>query len=166
MKNGSGGQESATGWKGRLRDLRKRGVEEVLLGVFDGLSGLETAFKRVFPKADVQRCIVHKMRNKQSAVRVKHREDVMTDLKAIYHSSTRDQAYEQFEAFKERWEKTYPKVASSWEEELPLLLTFYTYPATLHRSIPTTNMIECFMSKLKGRTKKATSFPTEQAAEK
>ncbi|WP_262382921.1 IS256 family transposase, partial [Bacillus infantis] len=58
-----GGVESSNGWQEILLDLRKRGVQEVLVGVFDGLPGLEEAFKSIFPKADVQRCVVHKVRS-------------------------------------------------------------------------------------------------------
>src|SRR5699024_11292098 len=63
-----GGQESSFVWKVQLYKLRQRGVEELLLGVFDGLSGLDAALKEVFPKADVQRCVVHKLRNTQSKI--------------------------------------------------------------------------------------------------
>jgi putative transposase len=66
-----GGQESAYGWREILQQLYKRGVKEVLLGVFDGLPGLEEVFKAVYPKADVQRCVVHKVRNTLSRVRKK-----------------------------------------------------------------------------------------------
>jgi putative transposase len=66
-----GGQESAYGWQGILQHLYKIGVKEVLLGVFEGLTGLEEAFKAVYPKADVQRCVVHKVRNTLSRVRKK-----------------------------------------------------------------------------------------------
>lgn len=161
-----GGQESSTGWENHLRSLRERGVEEVLLGVFDGLSGLEMAFKRVFPKADVQRCIVHKMRNALSAVRKKDRDEIAKDLKTIYNSRNLEMAQEQFEVFRTKWSKTYPKVVRSWEEDLPVLLTFYKYPEILHQKIYCTNMIERFMGEIKRRTKKIVTFPTEQAAEK
>lgn len=66
-----GGQESAFGWKEILSDLYERGAKEILLGVFDGLPGLEAAMKEVYPKADVQRCVVHKIRNALTAARKK-----------------------------------------------------------------------------------------------
>ncbi|MGP4042066.1 IS256 family transposase [Gracilibacillus sp. D59] len=161
-----GGQESSTGWENLLRSLRKRGLEEVLLGVFDGLSGLEAAFKRVFPKADVQRCIVHKVRNALSAVRKKDRDKVSEDLKSIYNAKNRELAHEEFGHFRKKWAKRYPKVVRSWENDLPVLLTFYKYPAILHQKIYCTNMIKRFMLEIKRRTKKIVTLPTEQAAEK
>ncbi|UOE92053.1 IS256 family transposase [Alkalihalobacillus sp. LMS39] len=161
-----GGQESSTGWEQQLQKLRERGVEEVLLGVFDGLSGLEAAFKRVFPKADVQRCIVHKVRNSLSAVRKKDREEIAEDLKAIYNSKNKEMAHEEFKNFSTKWSKRYPKVIKSWKEDLPVLLTFYKYPTILHRKIYCTNMIERFMGEIKRRTRKIVTFPNERAVEK
>lgn len=161
-----GGQESARVWENHLRHLRERGVEEVLLGVFDGLSGLEEAFKRVFPKADIQRCVVHKMRNTLSSIRKKHREEMVTDLKAVYLAPGHEQALEAFERFQTKWLKTYPKVVRSWEDDLSVLLTFYKYPAVLQQKIYSTNMIERFMGEIKRRTRKIVTLPTEQAVEK
>lgn len=76
-----GGKESSFGWKEQLYRLRERSVEEALLGVFDGLSGLDDAFKEVFPKADVQRCVIHKLRNTQALVRIKDKEQLSKILK-------------------------------------------------------------------------------------
>ncbi|MFC3039610.1 transposase, partial [Virgibacillus xinjiangensis] len=92
-----GGQESSLGWKEILVDLKSRGLEEVLLTVFDGLSGLETVVKEVYPKADVQRCVVHKVRNVLHTIRQKDKEEVTQDLKAIYRANSKNEAMEQFE---------------------------------------------------------------------
>lgn len=81
-----GGQESANGWRDVLRDLHRRGAEEVLLGVFDGLPGLEEAFRETYPKADVQHCVTHKMRNTYPKIRVQDKAEVMADLKTIYNA--------------------------------------------------------------------------------
>lgn len=78
------GQESSNGWKEILQDLYRRGVHEVLLGVFDGLSGLEDAFREVYPKADVQHCVVHKIRNTMPKIRVQDKTEFLSDLKTIY----------------------------------------------------------------------------------
>ncbi|MDY7224730.1 IS256 family transposase, partial [Halalkalibacterium halodurans] len=87
-----GGQESANGWRNILLDLYSRGLEEVLLGVFDGLAGLEEAMKAVYPKADVQRCVVHKVRNALHAVRKKDQPAVAQDFKPIYQANTYEEA--------------------------------------------------------------------------
>ncbi|MCM3760429.1 IS256 family transposase [Alkalihalobacillus oceani] len=161
-----GGQESALGWKTILNDLYHRGLEEVLLGVFDGLPGLEEAMKAVYPKADVQRCVVHKVRNALNAVRKKDQSAVAEDLKPIYKANTQEEAKEKFRAFKDTWQKKYPKVVKSWEQDLDVLLTFLTYPSSIQPMIYTTNIIERTIKEIKKRTKTMNSLPTEKAAEK
>ncbi|WP_078430119.1 IS256 family transposase [Alkalihalobacterium alkalinitrilicum] len=161
-----GGQESALGWKTILNDLYHRGLEEVLLGVFDGLPGLEEAMKAVYPKADVQRCVVHKVRNALNAVRKKDQSAVAEDLKPIYKANTLEEAKGKFRAFKDTWQKKYPKVVKSWEQDLEVLLTFLTYPSSIQPMIYTTNIIERTIKEIKKRTKTMNSLPTEKAAEK
>ncbi|WP_269411063.1 IS256 family transposase [Lentibacillus daqui] len=161
-----GGKESSLGWKEILKDLYERGAQEVLLGVFDGLPGLETAMKEVYPKADVQRCVVHKVRNALNAVRKKDQTAVAEALKPIYEASTKAEAKERFQAFKEDWESKYSKVVKTWEEDLDVLLTFLDYPSSIQRVIYTTNIIERTMKEIKKRTKTMNSLPSEQATEK
>lgn len=161
-----GGKESAFGWREILQDLYTRGVHEVLLGVFDGLPGLEEAFKAVFPKADVQRCVIHKVRNILNHVRKKDQYEIVEDLKAIYRSFTKKAALEQFEFFKDKWEKKYPKEVQSWENDLPVLLTFLDYPSDIHSVIYTTNWIERTIKDIRKRLKPMNSLPDVHAAEK
>lgn len=161
-----GGQESALGWKELLSKLRNRGVEEVLLGVFDGLSSLDIAFKEVYPKADVQRCVVHKMRNTKSQVRVKDQSQVFDALRKVYNANDKADAVEQFNTFKNQWMAIYPKVIKSWEEELDDLIRFYDYPTVIQRQIYTTNTIERAIKDVKKRLKPMNSLPSESAVEK
>jgi putative transposase len=161
-----GGKESVFGWREILQDLYTRGVHEVLLGVFDGLPGLEEAFKAVFPKADVQRCVIHKVRNTLNHVRKKDQYEIVEDLKAIYRSFTKKAALEQFEFFKDKWEKKYPKEVQSWEKDLPVLLTFLDYPSDIHSVIYTTNWIERTIKDIRKRLKPMNSLPDVHAAEK
>lgn len=161
-----GGQENALGWKEMLQDLYQRGLKEVLLGVFDGLPGLEEAFKSIYPKADVQRCVVHKVRNTLNRVRKKDREEVAEDLKAIYRSFTRSQAEEQFHLFQEKWQTKYPREVSSWENDLPVLLTFLKYPSSIRSVIYTTNWIERTIKEIRKRLRPMNSLPDIKAAEK
>lgn len=161
-----GGQESALGWKEILRDLYERGAEEVLLGVFDGLPGLEAAMKEIYPKADVQRCVVHKIRNALTAARKKDRTAIAEDLKTIYQAKTKEEAKSQFKVFKEAWQGKHPKIVKSWEDDLDVLLTFLDYPSSIRRMIYTTNIIERTMKEIKKRTKTMNSLPSEKAAEK
>lgn len=161
-----GGQESALGWKAILADLYERGAQEVLLGVFDGLPGLEAAMKEIYPKADVQRCVVHKIRNALNAVRKKDQAAIAEDLKPIYQANTKQEAKDQFEAFKNTWQSKHPKIVKSWEQDLEVLLTFLDYPATIQKMIYTTNIIERTMKEIKKRTKTMNSLPSEKATEK
>ncbi|MCT8137522.1 IS256 family transposase [Anaerobacillus sp. CMMVII] len=161
-----GGRESSTGWHTILADLYTRGLREVLLGVFDGLSGLEEAFLAVYPKADVQRCVVHKVRNTLNQVRKKDQVDISEGLKLVYKSPTREIAQIQFEKFKEEWSKKYPKEVQSWEQDLPVLLTFMKYPMDIRSGIYTTNWIERTIKEFRKRVKPMNSLPDIKAAEK
>jgi putative transposase len=161
-----GGKESALGWRDMLLDLYQRGAQEILLGIFDGLAGLEEAFHDVYPKADVQRCVVHKVRNTLSHVRKKDQTEVAEDLKTIYKSNTREIALEQFQLFEEKWKSRYPKEIQSWLKDLPVLLTFLNYPSSIQSVIYTTNWIERTNKEFRKRLRPMNSLPDLKAAEK
>lgn len=114
-----GGHESANGWRDVLKDLHRRGATDVLLGVFDGLPGLEEAFQEIYPKADVQHCIVHKVRSTFPKIRVQDKTEFLDDLKGIYNAIDGDVARAMFDGFKAKWSKQYPKEVKSWEVQLP-----------------------------------------------
>ncbi|MUT66967.1 IS256 family transposase [Paenibacillus sp. NEAU-GSW1] len=161
-----GGIESAHGWKELLQGLYRRGATEVLLGVFDGLTGLEEAFHSVYPKADVQRCVVHKIRNTFPKIRVKDKVEFLDDLKQVYTAPSREDADKQFYRFEAKWEKRYPKEIASWRDDLPVLLTFYKYPEDIRKSIYTTNVIERTIKEFRKRLYPMNSIPNVEAAEK
>lgn len=161
-----GGNESANGWRDVLKDLYRRGATEVLLGVFDGLAGLEEAFKETYPQADVQHCVTHKMRSTLPKIRVQDKVTLMNDLKTVYNAPDGDLARLTFENVKEKWEKKYPKEMKSWEEQLPTLLTFYKYPAMIRAAIYTSNPIERMNKEIRKRLRPMNSIPNIEAAEK
>src|SRR5699024_10051344 len=161
-----GGQESSFVWKEQLYKLRQRGVEELLLGVFDGHSGLDAALKEVCSKTNDKRSVVHKFRNKQSIVRVKDKEKLFEDLKPVYRESNKEDVLNNFKEFKQTWEKVYPKVVKSWEEVLSDLLRFYDYPAIIRPQIYTTNTIERTIKEVKKRLRPMNSLPSEKADRK
>jgi putative transposase len=161
-----GGQESSNGWREVLKDLYKRGVQEVLLGVFDGLPGLEHAFRESYPKADVQHCIVHKVRATFPKIRVQDRPAFLQDLKTMYSAADRDLAMAAFDTMKAKWGKKYPKELNSWEEQLPTLLTFYTYPLAIKKAIYTSNPIERMNKEFRKRLKPMNSLTNLDAVEK
>ncbi|SDM34356.1 IS256 family transposase, partial [Paenibacillus jilunlii] len=100
-----GGQESSNGWREVLKDLYHRGAQEVLLGVFDGLPGLDAAFKEMYPKADVQHCVVHKVRATFPKIRVEHKTDVIEALKTVYTAPDEELARAAFDTVKAKWSK-------------------------------------------------------------
>jgi putative transposase len=161
-----GGQESANGWKDVLKDLYNRGVREVLLGVFDGLPGLEEAFREVYPKADVQHCVVHKVRSTFPKIRVEDKTDFLKDLKTVYHALDHELALAAFDVFKGKWGKKYPKEIKSWEDQLPTLLTFYKYPPQIKEAIYTSNPIERMIKEFRKRLRPMNSLTNIEAAEK
>ncbi len=99
--------------------------------VVDGLAGMEEAVKAVFSRADVQRCVVHALRQTRLAVRRKDWEEVHQDLRAVLDARDREAAIEAFERFRERWKRRYPRVVSRWENHLGSLLAYFAYPEAL-----------------------------------
>jgi len=160
-----GTTESSYVWEEVFRSLKQRGVTEVLLGVMDGLPGLEDAFNKVFPKADVQRCVVHKVRNTIRKVRKKDLPQLLEDLKSVYESVTKDQAMNMLDEFSTKWGKIYPKVVDSWNNTSSLF-TYYDYPQAIRKAIYTTNWIERFNKEARRLTKTKNSFPNEDALSK
>lgn len=161
-----GGQESANGWRDVLKDLYKRGAQQVLLGVFDSLPGLEDAFREVYPKADVQHCVVHKVRSTFPKIRVQDKTNFLDDLKTIYNALDHDLALAAFDTVKEKWGKKYPKEIKSWEDQLPTLLAFYRYPKMIWKAIYTSNPIERTNKEFRKRLKPMNSLTNLDAAEK
>ncbi|MFD2076970.1 IS256 family transposase [Geobacillus jurassicus] len=161
-----GGQESAYGWREILQNLYQRGVKEVLLGVFDGLPGLEEAFRAVYPKADVQRCIVHKVRSTLNRVRKKDQFEMAEDLKLIYRSPNKKTALEMFQQFESKWSSKHPREVQSWANELDVLLTFMDDPNSIRSVIYTTNAIERTIKEIRKRLKPMNSLNSLEAAEK
>lgn len=161
-----GGQESAYGWREILQQLYQRGVKEVLLGVFDGLPGLEEAFRAVYPKADVQRCVVHKVRNTLNRVRKKDQFEVAEDLKLIDRAPNKEMALQMFQQFESKWSSKYPREVQSWANELDALLTFMDDPSRIRSVIYTTNTIERTIKEIRKRLKPMNSLSSLEAAEK
>jgi putative transposase len=161
-----GGQESSNGWFEILQDLYQRGAQEVLLGVFDGLPGLENAFRKAYPKADVQHCLVHKVRSTFPKIRVADKTEFIQDLKSIYMALDHDLAIAAFDAVKAKWGKRYPKEIQSWEDQLKTLLAFFKYPQAIREAIYTSNPIERMNKEFRKRLRPMNSLTNIEAAEK
>ena len=161
----AGDKESASNWRELFSDLKKRGLNprRVILGIMDGLSGLEKVFKEEFPKAKVQRCQVHVARNVLAKVPRKLKRAVADDLRSIFYASSKEKALEFFSQFKERWEKKIPSAVKCLENSLDACLTFFDFPEEEWISLRTTNIIERLNKEFKRRTKPMEIIAGEQA---
>ena len=158
-----GENESAKYWATVLNSLRNRGVEDVFIACTDNLTGFANAIEAVFPKADIQNCIIHQLRNSSKYVSYKDLKVLMADLKKVYAAVDEPSAEEALEAFSARWDKKYPKISASWRENWPSLSTYFKFPEELRRLIYTTNAIEGFNRQLRKVTKAKAVFPTDDS---
>lgn len=161
----SGDKESASSWRELFADLKRRGLngQNILLGVMDGLPGLERIFKEEFPKAKVQRCQVHVARNVLAKVPRKLKQAVADGMRNIFYASTKEKAKEFFFEFKQRWEKELPSAVKCLENSLDACLTFFNFPEEEWISLRTTNIIERLNKEFKRRTKPMEIIAGEQA---
>lgn len=156
--------ESAYIWKEVLQDLRKRGLEEVLLVVTDGLSGIEESIHSVYPNAQFQQCCVHVSRNIAHKVRVLDRKEICEDFKLVYQANSKEEALDHIDFMIRKWKKQYPRVVNLLLN--PALLTFYNFPHAIRRTIYSTNLIEGFNKQLKRYTRRKEQFPNEESLER
>jgi transposase-like protein len=159
-----GGAESSYSWQECYIDLYKRGVRKILLAIMDGLPGNEQAFKKVFPKTDIQECLVHHVRCQLSKVKPKHKAEIAEDMRRIYGQSNSNQAENELEEFTSKWQKLYPSVTRSWNEKMYKLIRFLHYPAAIRKSIYTTNWIERMNREFRRVLRNKSSFPTSDSA--
>jgi transposase-like protein len=159
-----GENETSKYWLTILNELKNRGVQDVLIFAIDGLNGFNQAIQAVYPKAEIQRCIVHQIRNSLKFVSWKDRKAVANDLKTIYTASTEEEGQQALEDFNKIWSKQYPHIYQSWINNWSELSTFYKYPEAVKKLIYTTNPIESLNSTIKRKTKSKASFPTIESA--
>jgi putative transposase len=151
----SGDKESASSWRELFKDLKSRGLNShtIILGIMDGLKGLETVFKEEFPKANVQRCQVHVARNVLAKVPKKVKKTVADDMRSIFYASSHKKAMEFFDIFKQRWQKELPSAVKCLEKSIDPCLSFFAFPEDEWISLRTTNIIERLNKEFKRRTR-------------
>ena len=154
-------EEDKDGWSCLLQDLRTRGVSAIDLIVTDGHDGLLAAVSALFPATLRQRCLVHKQRNVLSAIPKREYQEVAMELSAIFKQEKREEALLNLAAFKAKYQKRYPEAVRSLCEDEEHLLTFYAFPAVMHRYIRSTNAIESLFSNVRQRTDQIDAFTTE-----
>lgn len=155
--------EGARFWLGVLNDLRARGVEDLLIASIDGLKGFPEAIADVFPKTEIQLCIVHQIRNSLKYVVSKDQKAFMADLKLVYRASSKDLAEHHLLELGEKWGKKYPAVMKSWNDNWENLSQYFKYPEELRRIIYTTNIVEGFHRQIRKYTKNKGAFTSENA---
>ena len=155
--------EGAHFWLGVLNDLHKRGIEDILIASIDGLKGFPEAIAQVFPKAEIQLCVVHQIRNSIKCVVSKDQKKFMADLKLVYRATSLDLAEHHLLELGEKWGKKYPVVIRSWQSNWSSLSHYFKYPDDLRRIIYTTNIIEGFHRQIRKYTKSKGAFVNENA---
>jgi len=155
--------EGARFWLSVLTDLQQRGVKDILIACIDNLGGFEEAIGSIFPKTEVQSCIVHQIRNTIKYVVSKDVKAVIADVKLIYRAINKELAEEHLNALEEKWGKKYPIVIKSWRNNWHKLSTFFKYAADIRRLIYTTNTIEGFHRQIRKVTKTKGAFTNDMA---
>lgn len=158
--------EGAKFWLGVLNELKNRGLQDVLIAAVDGLSGFPEAINTVFPKTEVQLCMVHMVRNSLKFVPFKDRKTVAADLKKIYLSPSEDAAQTALDSFAEKWDAKYPMISRSWRTKWPEIIPFLKFPEVIRKAVYTTNAIESLNYSIRKVTKNRQSFPTTDSAMK
>lgn len=158
--------EGAKFWLQVVTELKNRGVSDIFIACVDGLKGFAEAIEAVYPKAQVQLCLVHMVRYSLQYVSWKHRKEVAADLKNIYQSATREEAERQLAKFAEKWDRVYASISQSWRRNWERITPFFAYPPEIRRVIYTTNAIESVNMSLRKIIKNRGSFPSEEAAVK
>lgn len=155
--------EGANFWLGVITDLKQRGVEDILIACIDNLKGFDEAIRTIYPLTEVQTCIVHQIRNSIKYVASKDQKLFMADLKPVYRADNESQALSELEGLKEKWNKKYPMVISSWEKNWAKLSTYFKYPAGIRKLIYTTNTIEGYHRQIRKVTKNKGVFTSDVA---
>jgi putative transposase len=156
--------EGAKFWLKVMTEIKNRGVQDIFIACVDGLKGFPDAIEAVFPKTEVQLCIVHMVRNSLRFVSWKDRKKVAGDLKSVYRAATEEQARMYLVEFADQWNSKYPMISKSWQSNWQRVISFFAYPEEIRKIIYTTNAIESMNNTLKKTIKNRASFPNDEAA--
>lgn len=158
-----GENESAKYWLRVLNELKNRGVKDILVICADGLSGMKEAVAAAYPQTELQRCIVHQVRNTLKYVGEKNKKEFANDLKTIYQAPSEKAALEQLERVTAKWEKDYPNAMKSWHTNWDVISPIFKFSAQVRKVIYTTNAIESLNSGYRRLNKKRSVFPSDTA---
>ena len=159
--------EGAKFWMKVFNDLKTRGVQDILIAVTDGLTGMEQALGAVFPATTLQTCIVHLIRNSLDYARWKDRKALAAALRPIYTAASAEAAAAELDAFEAgEWGRKFPTVVKAWRRAWDRVIPFFAFPPAIRRVIYTTNAIESVNARLRKIIKTRGHFPTDDAASK
>lgn len=157
-------EEGAKFWLKVITELQNRGVKDIFIACVDGLKGFPEAIETVYPKTQVQLCIVHMVRNSLRYVSWKDRKATARDLKMIYTAVTEEEGERALSAFEKKWDEKYPLIGKSWRNNWARIIPFFAFSKAIRKVIYTTNAIESMNMTLRKVTKSRASFPNDNAA--
>lgn len=155
--------EGARFWMQVLTDIQNRGVKDIIIACIDNLKGFAEAIEAVFPKTEVQLCVIHQIRNSTKFVAYKDIKAVIKSLKEVYEAPTKEQGEKGLALLQEQWGKKYPSMIKSWKNNWERLSNYFKYPKEIRRIIYTTNIIESFHSQLRKVTKSKRVFSSDMS---
>jgi len=155
--------EGANFWLGVLTDLQTRGLKDILIACIDNLKGFSEAIKSIYPKTEIQSCIIHQIRNSMKYVSSQDRKLFMSNLKKIYKADTKNIAEEELLKLDEKWGKKYPIVIKSWSDNWEKLSTYFEYTTDIRKLIYTTNAVEGYHRQVRKVTKTKGSFTNDMS---
>jgi putative transposase len=158
--------EGAKFWLSVVTELSNRGVKDIFVACVDGLKGFPEAIEAVFPRTDVQLCLVHLVRHSIKYVSYKDRKQVAADLKTIYRATTAEEAEANLEGFATKWDARYPMISKSWRANWSRVIPMFGFPEEIRRAVYTTNAIESLNMSLRKIIKNRPSFPSTDAVMK
>jgi len=155
--------EGSNFWLQVLTDLQTRGIKDVLIACIDNLKGFAEAIQTIYPKTEIQSCIIHQIRNSMKYVSSSDRKIFMSDLKNIYKGETKSIAEEELLKLDEKWGKKYPIVIKSWSYNWEKLSTYFEYTTDIRKLIYTTNAVEGYHRQVRKVTKTKGSFTNDMS---
>jgi putative transposase len=156
--------EGAKFWLQIVTELKNRGVQDIFIACVDGLKGFPEAIESIYPRTEVQLCIVHLVRNSLNYVGWKQKKEVAGDLKEIYRAASEDEARMRLDEFGKKWDGKYPSISQIWRRNWNRVIPFFAHPPEVRKVIYTTNAIESLNMSLRKVTKNRGSFPNDEAA--
>ena len=158
--------EGANFWLQVLTDLNNRGLQDILIACTDNLKGFSEAILSVFPKTQIQKCVVHQIRNSLKYVASKDQKEFLKDLKLVYRAVNKAVAEDELSKLSEKWESKYPVVIESWHRNWEELTAYFEYTEPIRRIIYTTNAVEGFHRQVRKVTKTKGAFTNDMALQK